>query len=245
MTTESHYETDHHIEHLGQHHLLCADSFDPSAIDALIQKTGKAQLVLTDPPFAIYGSSTGVGADIADDRMIRPFFESLAKTIDRILEDDGSAYIHTDWRSWSALSEGCRRAQLAIKNCIVWDKQRKGLGVNYMNQHEFIAYCIKTRSQTMSNKSPNKRKISDTNVMQYPRPRGDQRQHNAAKPIQLLERLITNTTNENDLVIDLFGGSGSTLIACENTNRRCATVEIEPRWVEHIKNRYAQHKQIE
>jgi DNA modification methylase len=241
MTTESLYDVNHTIHKLGQHRTLCGDSFDPQAVDALIQHTNKAQLVLTDPPYAIYGSSTGVGSDIADDRMIRPFFEALARTIHHILDDDGAAYIHTDWRSWSALTEGCRRAQLAVKNCIVWDKQRKGLGVNYMNQHEFIAYCIKTKPQTITKKTQHKRKISDSNVMQYPRPRADDKQHNAAKPIPLLERLITNTTNENDLVIDLFGGSGSTLIACENTNRRCGLIEIEPRWIEHIAQRYALH----
>lgn len=224
---------------LGQHRLLVGDSFNPEDVDRLMG--GKlANLVLTDPPYAIYGSSTGIGTDIADDKMVRPFFEKLGATLAARAVEFAHVYVHCDWRSYATLWHGLKSAQLAPKNCIVWDKGSAGLGNSYANTHEFVAFFAKLPKQhamTSGNKR-GQRPVHQGNVYKCNRVAGAEREHNAAKPVELLAWLITNSSNEGDLVLDLFGGSGSTMIACQQEKRVACLMEMEPRFADVIVERW-------
>lgn len=226
---------------LGQHRMLVGDSFDREDVERLLD--GKlADMVLTDPPFAIYGSSTGIGSDIADDKMVRPFFEKLGAVIIERVPEFAHIYVHCDWRSYATLWHGLKSARLTPKNCIVWDKGHFGLGGMYGNAHEFVAFFARLppqKAMTSGNKRGQRPVLGCANIFKASRVTGEERQHNAAKPVELLAWLIENSSEPGDLVLDLFGGSGSTLIAAEKTNRRCATMEMEPRFADVILDRYA------
>ena len=226
---------------LGNHKILCGDSTKEADVDRLVGKK-KAQMVLTDPPYAIYGSSTGIGSDIADDKMVRPFFEALFRMIVKRVPVFAHIYVNTDWRSWAAMLDASKRAGATVKNCIVWDKGSGGLGTNYLQCHEFIGFFIRmppAKAMNTSERTGQRIVLGRDNVIRgVGRAKGDEREHNAAKPIALLTEFIQNGSDEGWTVLDLFGGSGSTMIACEKLNRKCLTMEIEPKWVDVMVNRW-------
>lgn len=215
------------------HRIRCGDCLVTKALSGLVGRR-KATAVVTDPPYAIYGSATGIGADIADDRMVRPFFEKVARASRQVLVKFGHAYFFTDWRSWSALWEGARSAGLSAKNCLVWDKGGGGLGSSYMMTHEFVGFFanLPKEKAIMSNQETGQRQVHRPNMLRFSRVSGSDRLHNAAKPVELLCELIENSTDPGDLVVDPFLGSGSTLIAAEISGRTCYGFDIEPKWVD-------------
>ncbi len=225
--------------HLGRHRVLCGDSF----VDKDLKRLTGGQLVdvvLTDPPYAIYGSSTGVASDIADDKMVRPFFEQLFRRALQVLPKFGHAYVHCDWRSWAAIWEGAKRAGITCKNCLVWDKGGSGLGSNYSNTYELIGFFAKLpKTGAMTSKAEaGQRAILSPNVLRHNRPRGEDRRVNAAKPVELLAELVRNSSDEGGRVLDLFTGSGSTLIAAERAGRVGLGMEVEPATVDIILDRW-------
>jgi len=224
---------------LGPHRVLCADALDANARVKLMGGEATA-MVATDPPYAIYGSSSGVSSAVADDRMVRPFFEAMLGAFAELLPLWGHGYTFCDWRSWASVWEGSRRSGLTPKNMLVWDKGDGGLGNNYANTHELIGFFAKLPPpKTMRAGGPTgQRPVLRPNILRFDRTRGAEREHNAAKPVALLEELITNSSETGQIVVDLFGGSGSTLIAAENLGRRCFTMEIDPVWCDVIVDRW-------
>lgn len=225
---------------LGGSRLICGDSFVDDDVRAAIGEL-KIFMVCTDPLYAIYGSSTGVASDIADDKMVRPFFEAMWKVQHRVLPKFGHALVSCDWRSWASLWEAAKRAEMSPKNMIVWDKGGSGLGSNYANTHELIAFFMKLPKQATMRQQDETgiRPVHRPNMMRFPRPSGDEREHNAAKPVPMLKELIENScTGADDAVLDMFGGSGSTLIAATAVGRRCAMLELEPKRCDVIVARY-------
>lgn len=218
---------------LDAHRLLCGDALDTNALRDFVGR-GKASAVVTDPPYAIYGSSTGIGADIADDRMVRPFFEKAARAARQVLKKFGHGYFFTDWRSWAALWDGVKRAGLSPKNCLVWDKGGGGLGTSYAMTHEFVFFVanLPRERAIMSHNETGQRPVHRPNILRFSRVSGEERLHNAAKPVELLRELVENSTDPGQLVVDPFFGSGSTLIACELAGRTFAGVDVEPKWVD-------------
>lgn len=102
----------------GPHRVMCGDSFDVDDRGVLLEGVTPAAAVM-DPPFAIYGSASGISASVADDKMVRPFFEQLGRVLNDLLPDYGHAYTCCDWRSYATLWDGFRSAGLAPKNCLV------------------------------------------------------------------------------------------------------------------------------
>ena len=226
---------------LGDHRLICGDAFSAEARWNLLEGV-VADCVVTDPPYAIYGSSSGVSSDVADDKMVRPFFESLGRALATSLGEFGHAYVFCDWRSWASLWVGLRTGGgLTPRNMIVWDKGGFGLGSNYANNHELVAFFARLPPErTMkSGRATGQREVHRPNVIRADRTRGEDRLHNAAKPVGVLEELIRNSTDAGQRVLDLFGGSGSTLVACERQGRRALVSEIEPKWCDVIAQRWA------
>lgn len=218
---------------LGDHVLICGDSFDPD-VRAKLLEGAKAALALMDPPFAIYGSSTGIGADIADDKMIRPFFRDLGHAIVQSIAEFAHVYVCCDWRSWASVWAGMTAAKLSPKNCLVWNKGGGGLGSMYTAGHEFIGFFCRLPPPTAMKSSAHGKQqrtvLGASNVLNYTRPSGAERHHNAAKPVAMLAHLIENSSDAGDVVLDLFNGSGSVIMAGEQTGRRVRACEIEPSW---------------
>lgn len=230
---------------LGPHFVLCGDSFEDATgerIDAIAGGKASVDMVLTDPPYAIYGSSSGVSSEVADDQMVRPFFASIGRVIAARLRWFGHAYVHCDWRSWASVWEGLQRGGLSPKNCLVWDKVSAGLGSSYANTHEFVGFFAKLPPEgavmRRAGYEGQQRTVHRPNLLRHDRVRGEEREHNAAKPVALLEELIANSSDAGELVLDLFGGSGSTLIAADRAGRRCVTVEKDPKWCDAIAARW-------
>jgi DNA modification methylase len=229
------------IFQLGDHRIMCGDSTREEDVDRLVASgSGKVHAVVSDPPYAIYGSSTGIGADISDDKMVRPFFEAIFRMAHRLLPEFGCAYLCTDWRSWAAMWEAAKRERMSPKNCIVWDKGGGGLGSNWANAYELTGYFAKLpppKSMT-SNSKAGQRTVFKANIQRHQRPRGAEREHNAAKPVKLMEQFIDAASDEGMSVLEPFNGSGTTLIACENMKRMCLSMDIEPKWVQVTINRW-------
>jgi DNA modification methylase len=210
--------------HLGPHRLIVGDSFEKLTRKRLIGDD-QVHLIACDPPYAIYGSSSGIASDIADDKMVRPFFERALKLASEHLPWFGHAYFFTDWRSWSSIWEAARTAPgLVPKNMLVWDKGGAGLGSNYAMTHELIAFFHKLPKQTaMGHRQAGIRSVMKPNILRHPRVTGTEREHNAAKPVALMRELIEASTGPGDLVYDPFCGSGT-----DQLSRLCVTSEIDP-----------------
>lgn len=217
---------------VGPHRIVCGDSFDAEALAALTDSK-PVDLIVTDPPFAIYGSSTGVGTDVADDKMIRPFFEQLFKTARELVKPFAHIYAFCDWRSYPTLVHGARSAQLAAKNLLVWDKGNAGLGSMYANSHELVAFFVREPKQTAmtGNMATGHRQVFASNILRFNRTSGADRQHNAAKPVGLCIELVKNSSDDGARVLDLFLGSGTTIVAAHKTGRIGLGMEMEPRYV--------------
>lgn len=215
--------------HLGPHRLIVGDSFEKLTRKRLIGDD-QVHLIACDPPYAIYGSSSGIASDIADDKMVRPFFERTLRLASEHLPWFGHAYFFTDWRSWASIWEAARTVPgLAPKNMLIWDKGGAGLGSNYAMTHELIAFFHKLPKQTaMGHRQAGIRSVMKPNILRHPRVSGTEREHNAAKPVALMRELIEASTGPGDLVYDPFCGSGTTLIAADQISRLCVTSEIDP-----------------
>jgi site-specific DNA-methyltransferase (adenine-specific) len=226
---------------LGPHRLICGDSTKAATFERLLAEVGgTVDLIFTDPPYAIYGSSTGLSSSITDDKIVRPFFLAVLERAQAVLPYFGAAYVCCDWRSWPSWWEQAKSLHLEPKNLLVWDKNGSGLGSNWSNTYELIGYFLKVPEQkTMQSKrKAGIRPVLSSNVIRYNRPTGDDRQHNAAKPVGLVEHVITKTGDHVKTVLDLFGGSGTTLIAAARVGRRAFVSEIEPRYCDIIRRRW-------
>jgi DNA modification methylase len=228
---------------MGPHRLLCGDSTNAAHLAKLLDGE-LVDLVFTDPPYAIFGSSTGVNNDVADDKMVRPFFRDILHQAKTALKAFGHLYVCCDWRSWSAWWAVAAEVELAVKNMIVWDKGG-GLGAMYGNAHELLLFASNAHRQrvvTGKNKPTGERVVGDANVWRINRATDDERdaggRHNALKPQALVARAIENSTDAGQCVLDLFGGSGSTLLACEALGRVNRSMEIDPGWCDVIVTRW-------
>jgi DNA modification methylase len=224
---------------LGTHRILCGDSLKDEQVDRLLEGA-KIDAVIEDPPYAIYGSSTGIGADIADDRMVRPFFEAVGRQAMRILPWFGHAYVCCDWRSWASLWDAARSVGLTCKNKLIWNK-KSGLGSSYANVYEEIGFFHKlppAKSTSFGTATGVRTVNGRSNLLTISRPKGDEKNHNASKPVDLIREFIRNSTDAGGKVFDGFAGGGSTLIACELEGRVCYTMDCEPKEVDKVVRRW-------
>jgi len=127
------------VYQLGPHRLICGDTTNLEDL-ARLMGGEQAQAVITDPPFAVYGSSTGLAADVADDKVIRPFFRDVLAGARAVARPFAQVYVCCDWRSWSAWWEAAQRVKLHPSNLLVWDKGNAGLGSQWANGYELIGF---------------------------------------------------------------------------------------------------------
>jgi len=207
-----------------------------------LKEYGDIHLLLTDPPYGIdyVASKRGLNAvskdkDIANDGFVSDeayvtftkgwLIPALAQ-----LTKKNSVYIFNSDKMIFALREACRQAGMKVAQLIIWVKDKAIIGrLDYMPQHELILYGWKGTHDFKRGK--------DKSVIFHPKPQRS-KLHPTMKPIGLLRRLILNSTKVGDTVYDPFGGSGSTLIACEHTKRKCLMVEMDPEYCETIIRRW-------
>jgi DNA modification methylase len=225
---------------LGKHRLICGDSTNPQDIVTLMDGK-KAQLIVTDPPYNVdYTGKTKDALKIENDKMDNnQFYNFLLAAYTRMFEvaDDGaSIYVfHAD-------SEGLNfrksfiEAGFKLSQCCIWAKQAMVMGrSDYHWMHEPVLYGWKPTGGHYWNSDR-----KQTTLWQFDRPFRNE-YHPTMKPIPLISYPIKNSSKLGDIVFDPFGGSGSTLIACEETDRICYTSELDPKYVDVIMKRYIAH----
>ena len=219
---------------LGKHKVLCADSTDNENYVRLMDGV-KANLVLTDPPYNVNVEETA-GKIMNDNMADEDFYKFLLAAYQAMhanLSDDGSIYVfHADTEGLN-FRKAFHDAGFYLSGCCIWKKNALVLGRSpYQWIHEPCLYGWKKagKHQWYSDRK-------QTTVWEYDRPKSS-KDHPTMKPIGLMSYPIRNSTMTNGIVLDPFLGSGSTLIACCETDRVCRGIELDPKFVDVIVKRY-------
>ncbi|MDI6618020.1 MAG: site-specific DNA-methyltransferase [Clostridiales bacterium] len=225
---------------LGRHRLICGDATDADTVRRLMDGR-KANLVLTDPPYNVDFKSSG-GLKIRNDSQksdqFYAFLLSAFRNLADSLESGGSAYIfHADTEGEN-FRRAFREAGFHLSGTCIWVKDSFVMGRSpYQWQHEPILYgWLKTGTHKWYAGR------SEATVWNFSKPVKNS-DHPTSKPLDLLAYPIRNSSQANGIVLDTFGGSGSTLIACEQTDRICRMMELDEKYASVILRRYAEFKQ--
>jgi DNA modification methylase len=207
---------------LGKHRLMCGDSTSIDAVDKLMDGK-KVDMIFTDPPYNVaFNGRSGKHDVIKNDNMEEAAFdEFIGDVLQTIKSINAPAYyIWCNWKFYATLQR-----ELEYKCCIVWAKNVFGMGTNYRHQHEF---CLFNGSidDHIKNESDLWEVKRDTNYV-----------HPTQKPVALSERALKNHTKSKN-ILDLFGGSGSTLLGCEKMKRNAFVMELDPKYCDVIVKRW-------
>ena len=230
------------IYQLGEHRLMCGDSINEKNLKNLLSNK-KADLVFTDPPYNADYKSRGKNVllrkGIKNDNMSNDDFQIFAENIFKAIKENtykgSSMYICCNWKdSYPRFYFIAEKNKINVSNCIVWNKESAGMGWNdYRYQFEFILYGFeKTKKHNFYGDRKN------TDMWSLKRDNRNTYEHPTQKPVELIERAIINSSLQEQTVLDLFLGSGSTLIACEKTKRKCLGFELDPKYVDVIIQRW-------
>ena len=219
---------------LGRHRLVCGDSTKAETF-ALLMGDRKANLVITDPPYNVnYEGSAGKikNDNMADDAFYQ-FLLAAFQNTETVMADDASIYVfHADTEGLN-FRRAFADAGFKLSGTCIWKKQSLVLGRSpYQWQHEPVLFGWKKAGKHQWYTG---RKESTIWEFDKPKKNGD---HPTMKPIPLLAYPIMNSSMSNTLVLDPFGGCGSTLIACEQTDRSCRTIELDEKFCDVIVKRY-------
>jgi DNA modification methylase len=225
------------IYQLGRHRLMCGDSTKIEDVERLMDGK-KADMVFTDPPYGVDyegGSSnkTKRSDSFSDDEPIYTKWLSLRSVF---AKDTCAFYIWyaEGFDGTKLVYEAVENAGLKIRSQIIWNKLKAhygALGAQYKQKHEPMLYCVDKPPKWFGESNEcSVWDVEQSHLNEF---------HPTQKPIELSARAIRNSSEDNDIVTDLFLGSGSTLIACEQTNRICYGMEIDPRYIDVIRKRYA------
>ncbi len=201
------------IYQLGNHRVMCGDATNQKSISKLLVDS-KPHAVITDPPYGLggYAGRSGKFEKMkGDDEDVTKFYAAIDRTIPEI-------YV---WCSWSYL----QKSKEIPRDIIVWKKNNFGMGRGYRGQYEICLYFGK-----FSGSDSDVWEIDKDNVSDY--------KHPTQKPVALGVRAIKNSTKRGEIILDYYLGSGSTLIACEQTNRICYGMELDPAYVDVIVQRW-------
>lgn len=226
---------------LGRHRLMCGDSTDAADV-ALLMDGNKADMLLTDPPYNV--DYTGKASELEtrkiendkmEDSAFQDFLTSAFENAAENMKAGGVFYI------WHADSEGlnfrvaCKKAGFQVRQCLIWNKNAMVMGrQDYQWKHEPCLYGWKDGA---SHLWASDRK--QTTVLDFEKPQKN-RLHPTMKPIKLFDYQIKNNTKGDDIVLDLFGGSGTTIMAAEQNGRRGFVMEYDPKFVDVIVDRWEQ-----
>lgn len=225
---------------LGEHRVLCGDATDLADVQKLMSGD-QADLIITDPPYNVdYEGYTADRMKIEGDSMsstaFRAFLDSVFNSYRNIVKPSASAYVFHASRWQIEFQAALEQAGFVVRCQIVWVKNTFGWGhARYKFRHEPMFYCyVDGESDAWYGDK------SESTVWEANKPAAN-RLHPTTKPVELLERALLNSSRAEDVVVDFFGGSGSTLIACERRCRKARLMEIDPKFVGVIIRRWQQY----
>ncbi len=234
-TPEIPVSTPGEVYQLGKHLLVCGDSTQPNDV-AKVCRHDEADLWLTDPPYNVdYHGSDGqsIQNDSMEDTKFREFLRTAFGCAEKCLKQGGSFYIfHADSEGYN-FRGACYDVGLKVRQCLVWKKNSLVLGrQDYKWIHEPCLYGWRDGGahDWFSD-------CKQTTVMEFNKPKKNDL-HPTMKPVEMLVYLIGNSSKRGGIVLDTFGGSGSTLIACDQTDRICYTAELDEKFCDVIVKRY-------
>jgi len=215
---------------------MCGDSTMIDDVDGLMAGK-KADCVVTDPPY-----NTGMQSKSEPTRLAH-FFNDKIENWEQFLSDcfsnmtlatkgECAFYVFIDWRRVADIKAELEK-HMDVKNVIVWDKQVHGLGSDYKFTYELVVVGKKGKPQIN-----NRFGLDYQDIWRVQRQMGRNKDHATAKPIELISKPINHASKMDDIILDLFGGSGSTLIACEQLNRICYMMELDEKYCDVIIKRW-------
>lgn len=219
---------------LGRHRLVCGDSLLPETFTTLMDGK-RANLVVTDPPYNVNVEETAgkIKNDNMPDEDFYKFLFAAFVNMEQNMENDASIYVfHADSKGL-IFRQAFHDAGFYLSGCCIWKKNALVLGRSpYQWQHEpcLFGWKVGGKHQWYSDRK-------QTTIWEYDRPKSS-KEHPTMKPVALMAYPIQNSSMSNCIVLEPFGGSGSTLIACEQTNRICYAVELDEKFVDVIVKRY-------
>lgn len=222
---------------LGNHRLMCGNSTQKEDVIHLMNNQ-KADMLLTDPPYNVdYVGKTVDALKIANDNMNDvQFYEFLKQAFINMFDftkEGASIYVfHADTEGLN-FRKAFKDAGFKLAECLIWKKDCFVMGrQDYQWQHEPILYGWK---EGAAHHFINDR--TQSTILEFDRPK-QSALHPTMKPIDLIARLVKNSSKENDIILDLFGGSGSTIITAEQLNRICYSMELDPKYCDVIVKRW-------
>lgn len=253
---------------LGRHRLMCGDSTKSGDVSKLMSGA-TVDLIVTDPPYNVNYENRDrlIENDDMDRENFHYFLLRCFENAAEQLKTGGAFYVWYASRNVVEFSKALEEAELSVKQEIIWNKNSFTLGrQDYQWKHEpclygwkegAAHYFINDRTQSTViedkidvdklKKEELKKLVEEllaqkenTTVIDEHKPLNNDL-HPTMKPIRLLARLILNSSRKNEIVADFFGGSGSTLIACEQLDRRCFMMEYDPHYVDVIINRWEEY----
>lgn len=253
------------VYQLGEHRVMCGDSTDPKDVATLMQDA-KADMVFTDPPYNV--NYSGEGKDTSntienDNRPEQAFRDLLKKAFENYRDfsnPNAALYCCYGVRSQSEFEDSLNHAGWEVKNQIIWVKAVASMGWgDYRQKHEPMFYAHQKGSKLnfygdrcqytewteqktdaelldLFKKLIEKDEKGGSTVWRFSREHNYK--HPTQKPVELVKKAITNSSQRGEIVLDLFGGSGSTLLACDLLKRQCRTMELDPKYVDVIIERW-------
>jgi DNA modification methylase len=236
---------------LGEHRLICGDAMKAEVLAALMGNE-QADMVFTDPPYNVpidkhvCGSGKikhrefAMGAGEMSQGEFTAFLETALSLAAKHTKDGSIHFVCMDWRHMGELTVAGRQVYSEFKNLVVWAKTNAGMGSFYRSQHELVFVFKKGKAAHTNTFGLGDTGRYRSNVWTYPgvnafgRGQKDLALHPTVKPFALIADAIKDVTKRGEIVLDVFGGSGSTLIAAERTRRRARLVEIDPAYCDVI-----------
>ena len=235
---------------LGDHRLFCGDALLPESFQRLLGDE-KAQMVFTDPPYnvRIEGNVSGLGlhrhgefAMASGEMSSAEFMEFLKKALTVAIRCSGDGALHfifMDWRHVFELSAVGKELYGELKSLCVWNKSNGGMGSLYRSKHELVFAYKVGKAAHINNVELGRHGRNRTNVWDYAGQNALQGSnksklslHPTVKPVALVADAIRDCSERGGIILDPFGGAGTTLVACEKTGRRARLIEIDPHYVD-------------
>jgi DNA modification methylase len=223
------------IYQLGKHRLMCGDSTKIEDVEKLMNGQ-KADMVFTDPPFNIdLGHITNAYESHDDNMNSTKYQDLLSDMLGNLVAVSGNTpfYVMSSNRDIGLIKTLFNDVGIHYHQLLIWAKPSGMMGnSDYIQNYEAITYGYTGEHKVVSNKGLLACEVfnKDENITTVGHP--------TSRPIELLKKFISNSSSKDDVVVDLFGGSGSTLIACEQLNRICYMMELDPKYCDVIRKRY-------
>ena len=249
---------------LGEHRLMCGDSTNDHNVAELMNGE-KGDMVFTDPPYGVSYTGGKLGAIMNDDlrgNNLASFLVKFLQLLHKHTKDNIATYIWFSANNHIIFEQAAREAGFEVKQEIIWNKGMVLSHLDYHNAFEPVLYCKKAKQRTrwygdrtsktilrqrrtdlLSLKKEElvqivKNLLDNSTVWEIDRDSVKTYAHPTQKPLALAGRAIINSSQQENLVIDMFGGSGSTLMACDQIKRKCYTMELDPFFAQVIIDRW-------